>query len=313
MKEDNVKYPEDCIKVLDKGFVRLVEHMGDDHSICNAARVSYQKGTKKVSDDKTLIRYLMRKRHTSPFEMCEFIFHARTPIFCARQWVRHRTASLNEMSGRYSEMPQLYYIPKEEDVTFQDTTNKQGGTKEPLTLLNIPNATEFVGGGYEKEYASEWKWSDEFKMIPAHAIEQYDSLLRTGMRRELARIVLPLNLYTEWYWKLDLHNLFHFLKLRLDSHAQYEMRLYAEAIYKLIKPIVPISCEAFEDYVLNAITLTAKDITALEELLDYYYFDCSNDPPTWDTVVSQIAKEYFTNKRERSEFVEKLKKIRKDK
>lgn len=236
------------IKVLDYGFVRLVDSMGDDSAIVQAARVSYGKGTKTVSEDRGLIRYLMKNRHTSPFEMCEFKFHCKMPLFTARQWIRHRTASVNEVSGRYSELPEEFYVPKSEHLQRQSKNNKQGrGETFEENEANhiISNMTAMA--------------RDEFK--------HYHWMLDQDVAKEIARINLPLSTYTEWYWKIDLHNLFHFLKLRLDQHAQYEIRVYANAMYELIKQIVPISCEAFEDYMLNAQTLSAQEMTILKKVL----------------------------------------------
>lgn len=244
----NAEYPENCTKVLNHGFVRLVASMGDDAAIVQAARVSYGAGTKTRNDDNGLIRYLMRHRHTTPFEMVEFKFHMRMPIFVARQWIRHRTASVNEYSGRYSEMPELFYVPEAGRVTKQSTANKQGSEDEEL----IEGAQEIVNH-MEIEQASDYV--------------NYQSNLSAGMSRELARINLPLSTYTEWYWKIDLHNLLHFLKLRLDSHAQYEIRAFAEAMAALIKPIVPMAWDAFEDYHLLSLTLSAKEIKILSMIV----------------------------------------------
>lgn len=214
------------ITCLDKGFVRLVDHMGDDTSVVQAARVSYQSGSKGEEADKKLLRYLYTHRHTSPFEQVEFKFHCRMPIFVARQWVRHRTASLNEMSARYTELPADYYEP----VYWreQDTKNKQG-SDGILTSEQNDHVTECYREACDR------------------AIDTYRHMLSMGVAREMARMVLPVSMYTEWYWKQDLHNLLHFLRLRLDSHAQYEIRVYAEAIQQLITPIVPWTMEIFEE------------------------------------------------------------------
>ncbi len=211
-------------KVLDKGFVRLVDSMGDDSSVVQAARVSYQKGTKTKKEDAKLISYLMKNRHTTPFEMVEFKFHAKMPIFVARQWVRHRTANINEVSARYSVLPADFYIP--EALREQDMKNKQGS-------LVVHNSN---------------KDNKNIERILQHSIKAYmlyEKLLKDGVGREMARIVLPLNIYTEWYWKIDLHNLLNFLRLRLDKHAQYEIRVYAEAMLKIIEDIVPVSVKTF--------------------------------------------------------------------
>ena len=241
------------LPVLDHGFVALVDVMPRlipegktaDSAIVQAARVSYGEGTKKVNEDRGLVRYLLRHRHTTPFEMVEFKFHVAMPIFVARQWIRHRTANVNEYSARYSIVPDRFYRPSVESVRKQSTTNRQGGDDS----IEVGTAEEFIGllEDSEKLYA------------------RYLELTEQGVARELARAALPVSLYTEWYWKCDLHNLFHFLSLRMDSHAQQEIRVYADAIYDLIKPIVPVSAEAFEQYRLNGMFLTSLEVDALRE------------------------------------------------
>lgn len=235
-------------KTVGLGFVRLVDVMGDDSSVVQAARVSYGKGTKSVNDDRNLIRYLMRHRHTTPFEMVEFKFHLKMPIFIARQWMRHRTASINEISGRYSELDQGYYDPPVDDFTVQSSQNKQGGSEDlienPDTCSKLLRATNYSS---------------------RHA---YQTLLKKNLRRELARTVLPLATYTEFYWKIDLHNLMHFLKLRLDSHAQLETRLLAQAVASYVAEVCPISYQAFTDYVLGAVTFSANELAALSISFD---------------------------------------------
>ncbi len=264
-------------KCLDHGFVRLVDWMGDDSSIVQAARVSYGKGTKSVSEDTALIRYLMRNLHTSPFEMVEFKFHVKLPIFVARQWIRHRTANVNEYSGRYSEMPDEFYLPEPDQLRLQSTLNKQGRGE---TTIN-----------HSSEVISRMKLTQE------KLFQEYSELLSTGLAREIARINLPLSNYTEWYWKIDLHNLFHFLRLRLDSHAQYEIRVYAEAIAKIIKQIVPIAYQAFEDYILEAIRFSRNELNALKLLIH-------KELPSDDKLA-----ELGLSKREIQEFKEKITKI----
>lgn len=283
---EEVLYPEDCIKVLNHGFVRLVEHMGNDDSIVQAARVSYGKNTKKINEDKGLIRYLLRHAHTTPLEMVEFKFHVRMPIFVARQWIRHRTANVNEYSGRYSEMPELFYVPEPERLTKQSTTNRQGSSDE---LVENP------------EHQSHLFYADAKE---AHV--DYKARLETGMSRELARICLPLSQYTEMYWKIDLHNLFHFLKLRLDSHAQYEIRVYGEAMAEMVKNICPIAWEAFEDYKLHSLMLSRLEIKTLSGFLGKELREALLDGRYTDD-----AFKLFQNKREKEEFVEKLVKIAK--
>lgn len=272
-----ISYPEGAVKVLDKGFVRLVDLMGDDSSIVQSARVSYGKGTKSVNEDEGLIRYLMRHRHTTPFEMVEFKFHCRMPIFVARQWIRHRTANVNEMSGRYSEMPELFYQPEVSLCTTQSAQNKQGGSGEKVE--DAVSLAESFAQGQERSFA------------------EYQRYLASGMRRELARINLPLSLYTEWYWKIDLHNLLHFLELRLDQHAQYEIRVYAEAMAKMVKENLPLTWKAFEDYALQSVRFSRLELDELRRLIEGEGLD-----------LQQIERN-ISNKRERGEFLEKLKKL----
>lgn len=239
------KYINKEYKCLDKGFIRLVDYMGDDAAIVQAARVSYGKGTKTVREDRALIRYLMRHRHTSPFEMVEFKFHVKLPIFVARQWIRHRTANVNEYSGRYSEMKDEFYIPDAEQICMQSTDNRQGRSEEQLAPAEVEDIL--------------------FKLESSQnqLFNEYNFFLSKNLARELARINLPLSSYTEWYWKIDLHNLMHFLRLRLDEHAQYEIRLYAEKVAELIKPIVPLTYEAFEDFTLSSISFSKLELTIL--------------------------------------------------
>ena len=237
------------IDCLDKGFVRLIDVMGDDASIVQAARVSYGTGTKKVLEDRGLIRYLLRHAHTTPFEMVEFKFHVKLPIFVARQWIRHRTANVNEYSGRYSEMKDEFYTPDIANIRPQSVINKQGRSDEQLPTDIAEKSAAAFKAGQDAAYAD------------------YQMFLENGIAREIARINLPVSNYTEWYWKIDLHNLFHFLRLRIDSHAQYEIRVFGEAIAELVKPFVPFAWEAFEDYVLNAHRLTAPEIKVMQHLL----------------------------------------------
>jgi thymidylate synthase (FAD) len=274
MNEENPSFPEGAIRVLDRGFVHLVDAMGDDSSIVQAARVSYGKGTKTLSEDEGLIRYLMRHRHTTPFEMVEFKFHCRMPIFVARQWIRHRTANVNEVSARYTEMPDLFYEPAPELCTTQSAQNKQGGTGKQVEEAAAVART--------------------FRETQEAAYRQYEIYLEKNMRRELARVNLPVSLYTEWYWKIDLHNLLHFLELRLDMHAQYEIRVYAEAMAEFVKKQVPVTWRAFEDYALNGVRFTAPEIQVLQALLN-------GEKPSIEQAIP--------NKRERGEFVEKMRKL----
>lgn len=240
--------PKDAIKCLDKGFVRLVDSMGGDNAIVQAARVSYGKGTSKVSQDRGLIRYLMRHRHTTPFEMVEFKYHCKMPIFVARQWVRHRTANINEYSLRYSEARDEFYYPDPENIQFQNALNKQGRLGE-------------VSDDLKK------KVSKYFKEISDRSFEIYSELNSAGVARELARAVLPVNLYTEWYWKNDLHNLLHFIGLRSDNHAQYEIRVFSDAMAKSVKKVAPFAWEAYQDYVVSGLRFSRVERGILEKNL----------------------------------------------
>lgn len=231
-------------KVLDKGFVRLVDWMGDDSSIANAARVSYGKGTKSVREDAALVDYLIRHQHTSPIEMVEFVFHLKLPLFVMGQLVRHRTASLNQMSARYSVMEDEFYIP--ENLRTQSKTNKQGSE------------------GFLESEDEHNLLINSIKRTARDAYEDYEMLMRFGVSREMARMVLPQNLYTQVYWKQDLKNLLHLLKLRMDSHAQYEIRVFADAIYNIIKNIVPNTISSWENHVLNSLHLSYDELQLLK-------------------------------------------------
>lgn len=245
--------------VLDHGFIRLVDYMGDDAAVVQAARVSYGRGTRRLQEDRGLIRYLMRHWHTTPFEMCELKLHVKLPIFVARQWIRHRTANVNEYSARYSILDKEFYIPEAGDIAGQSTANKQGRT----TLLG-PEAAhqvrELLRDDSERAYRH-YLWLLNEGSEDAGAGERPEELGSVGVSRELARIGLGLNTYTQWYWKTDLHNLLRFLRLRADPHAQYEIRAYAEAILSLVERWVPLTYEAFLEYQLGAFSLSA---TALE-------------------------------------------------
>lgn len=236
--------------VLDKGFVRLVDYLGSDSRIVQAARVSYGDGTKTVREDKGLINYLLRNEHTSPFEQVVFTFHVKLPIFVARQWIRHRTARLNEISGRYSVMKNEFYVPSDEDIAFQSTDNKQGRSSGDVPAELRKAVLEEITVGQSKAY------------------ESYKKLIDSGIARELSRVNLPLSLYTEWYWQIDLHNLFHFLKLRLDGHAQKEIRDYAAVMYEIASKVCPFACEAFDNHVLKSVKLSEKEKLAVKALLE---------------------------------------------
>jgi thymidylate synthase (FAD) len=244
-------YPDifEPIKCLNKGFVRLVDFMGDDGRIVQSARVSYGSGEKSPEEDKKLINYLMKNAHTSPFEQVVFTFHVKMPIFVARQWVRHRTARLNEISGRYSVMKDDFYLPELEDVRPQSKINKQSRDENS----DIPDA--------EKELFLMNLVEDQSDLYL-----HYSEAVDCGVAKEIARINLPLSLYTEMYWQIDLHNLFHFLRLRLDSHAQKEIRVYGEAMASIIKKIVPVAYEAFEEHILNSVKVSKSEY---EELINF--------------------------------------------
>jgi thymidylate synthase (FAD) len=250
---------EPVIDILDHGFIRLVDCMPSlipdaeesaDHAIAEAARCSYKRGTKTIRDDKMLIRYLMRHNHTSPLEMIEFKFHIKLPIFVARQWIRHRTANVNEMSGRYSEMPEEFYIPKTDNLRTQSEINRQGSEGS----VDASEAQAII---------------DQFTANCGGSFQLYRNFLDKGLAREQARMVIPLSTYTEWYWKIDLHNLLHFLDLRCDHHAQWEIRVYAEAILELITPLVPWTISAWQDYspYRKGLMLTGFEVAVLNKII----------------------------------------------
>jgi thymidylate synthase (FAD) len=252
---------EKQIDVLDHGFIRVVDYMGDDSAIVQAARVSYGKGTKQISQDRGLIRYLMRHRHTTPFEMCEIKFHVKLPIFVARQWIRHRTANVNEYSARYSILDKEFYVPSPDNLAAQSTMNKQG-RDEALEGVEASDALAMITSDSERCYAN------YIHMLNVN--EETGDVVdpsRKGLARELARMNIPTNFYTQWYWKVDLHNLLHFCKLRADSHAQYEIRVYAEEMLKIIKAWVPLTYEAFEDYMKNSFNLSKQMRDALIRMI----------------------------------------------
>ncbi|MGI9390977.1 MAG: FAD-dependent thymidylate synthase [Boseongicola sp.] len=238
--------------VLDHGFVRVIDYMGDDAAITQAARVSYGKGTKAVSNDEGLIRYLMRHWHSTPFEMCEVKFHVKLPVFVARQWIRHRTANVNEYSARYSILDREFYIPAPDALASQSKINNQGRGA--------------VLEGAEAERVLNYLMKDAMQCYD-HYEEMLSDKGQEGLARELARMNLPANVYTQWYWKVDLHNLFHFLRLRADAHAQYEIRVYAEEMCKLVKDWVPFAYGAFEDYRLGGANLSAKALECVRRML----------------------------------------------
>jgi thymidylate synthase (FAD) len=248
------------LPVLDRGFVRVIDYMGDDAAIVQAARVSYGRGTRQVSSDRGLINYLMRMRHTSPFEMCEIKLHVKLPIFVARQWIRHRTASVNEYSARYSVLEDEFYLPAPEHLATQSTTNRQGRAETldgPAAAAALEALETNAANAYVRYVELLNEGDDGQPLDPGSA----------GLARELARMVLPLNAYTQWYWKVNLHNLLHFLALRADPHAQYEIRAYAEVLLDVVRRWVPLTCAAFEDYRLNAAELSGKALAVLRRML----------------------------------------------
>jgi len=248
------------IPVLDHGFIRVIDYMGDDAAVVQAARVSYGAGTKKVREDAGLINYLMRHRHTSPFEMCELKLHAKMPIFVAREWVRHRVANLNEISGRYSILDNEFYLPAPEQLGTQSRSNRQG-RGETITGPESVRVLEILREDAERSYSHYEEMLNE--NIAGDTIDP----ARSGLARELARMNLSVNFYTQWYWKIDLHNLLHFLNLRTDARAQYEIRVYADAILEVVKQWVPLTYAAFMDYRMGAYELSAKGLAVVRRML----------------------------------------------
>ena len=250
----------EALPVLDHGFVRVIDYMGDDGAIVQAARVSYGRGTRRVSEDRGLIQYLMRHRHTTPFEMCEIKYHVKLPIFVARQWIRHRTANVNEYSARYSILDNEFYIPAPEHLAAQASTNRQGrgdvlegeAARRVLDLLREDSERAYAG------YAG---------MLNEDAAGNQADPTWPGLARELARMNLSLNFYTQWYWKTDLHNLMHFLTLRADPHAQYEIRAYADAMIGTLERWVPLAHAAFLEYRMNAALISATGLKVIQRLL----------------------------------------------
>lgn len=283
------------VQVLDHGLIYLVDYMGDDAAIADAARVSYGPGTKQVSTNEGLIRYLYRNAHTSPFEMAEVKFHVKLPIFVARQWIRHRTANVNEMSGRYSILPSEFYIPSPEYVAVQSSDNKQGrgavvSPEQAARVIGILTTdAQILYTHYE------YMLNDDGTGSPVRP----DDVM---IARELARIGLSLNSYTEWYWKIDLRNMLHFLNLRSDSHAQREIQDYANVMRVIIKDAFPITYGAFEDYTLNARSFSGPEFDALAGILKALGVSTL----TYDQAVSLAKNAGLKNKREREEFIGKL-------
>ena len=248
------------IPVLDHGFVRVIDYMGDDAAVVQAARVSYGKGTKKISDDAGLINYLLRHRHTTPFEMCEIKYHVKLPIFVARQWIRHRTANVNEYSARYSVLDREFYVPEEVHLAAQSSSNRQGRGnillgKEAKRVLDILREDAQMTYDHYIEMLNE---SEEGNII---------DVSKEGLARELARMNLTLSTYTQWYWKTDLHNLLNFLSLRADTHAQYEIRVYADAMMETLRRWCPITFQSFSDHRVEGVTLSGKAIKVVRKLI----------------------------------------------
>ena len=248
------------IPVLDHGFVRVIDYMGDDAAVVQAARVSYGKGTKKISDDAGLINYLLRHRHTTPFEMCEIKYHVKLPIFVARQWIRHRTANVNEYSARYSVLDREFYVPEEGHLAAQSSSNRQGrgnilSGKEAKRVLDILREDAQMTYDHYIEMLNE---SEEGNII---------DVSKEGLARELARMNLTLSTYTQWYWKTDLHNLLNFLSLRADTHAQYEIRVYADAMMETLQRWCPITFQSFSDHRVEGVTFSGKAIKVVKKLI----------------------------------------------
>ena len=236
--------------VLDHGFIRLIDYLGSDSRIVQAARVSYGEGTTTFRKDSGLINYLMRNDHTSPFEQVVLTFHIKMPIFVARQWIRHRTARLNEISGRYSVLDNECYVPDGAHISLQSSDNKQGREDEPVDPSLQQEVRSLLAEQQRQSYMS------------------YEALLEKGIAREIARINLPLSLYTQWYWQIDLHNLFHFLKLRMDPHAQYEIRAYSEVIFSMARKVCPIACEAFENHMRYGSRFSREETEAIKQMIE---------------------------------------------
>ena len=252
------------IPVLDHGFIRVIDYMGDDAAIVQAARVSYGKGTKQVNQDKGLINYLMRHWHSTPFEMCEIKFHIKLPIFVARQWIRHRTANVNEYSARYSIMDKEFYIPQAQHLNPQSKQNNQGRSPDVLSPADAARVLEILKGDAEQVYKHYEELMGGEEPNPQSPIPNPEP---QGIARELARMNLTLNYYTQWYWKIDLHNLMHFLMLRADPHAQYEIRVYADAMIEILKAWVPFAYEAFEEHRLHGARFSRSSLAVLKRML----------------------------------------------
>ena len=273
--------------LLDHGLIRVIDYMGDDAAIVQSARVSYGKGTRRISEDAGLINYLMRHRHTTPFEMCEIKFHVKLPIFIARQWIRHRTANVNEYSARYSILDKEFYIPDPEQLGVQASSNRQGrgdalsGDEAKRVMDLLRDDAEQAYGHYEE-------------MLNEDADGNMVDPTRSGLARELARMNLSLNYYTQWYWKVDLHNLLHFLSLRADPHAQYEIRVYADAMLEMVKRWVPITYDAFVQYRMGGFHLSEKGLGAVKKMLagePVSQKESGLSPREWGEMMEALGKE----------------------
>jgi thymidylate synthase (FAD) len=281
---EDILYEEQ--RVLDRGFIRVVDYMGDDAAIVQAARVSYGRGTRKVSEDQGLINYLMRHYHTTPFEMCEIKYHVKLPIFVARQWIRHRTANVNEYSARYSILENEFYLPEREHLASQTTTNGQG-RGEVLDPTAAQRVLDLLRDHAERAYYG------YTELLNEDAAEARRDPGRPGLARELARMNLSLNFYTQWYWKIDLHNLLHFLSLRIDPHAQYEIRAYAKAMLDTLALWVPMTYAAFLEYQMHAAVISAKGLAVIRRLLADEYVDQASSglsPREWRELMVLLGR-----------------------
>jgi thymidylate synthase (FAD) len=274
-----------ALPVLDHGFVRVVDYMGDDAAVVQAARVSYGRGTKKVSEDRGLINYLMRHRHTTPFEMCEIKYHVKLPIFVARQWIRHRTANVNEYSARYSILDNEFYVPRPENLAAQSQQNRQG-----RAAVLAGKEAEHVFGLLKKD--AELVYEHYMEMLNEDEVGAPLDPERSGLARELARMNLSLNFYTQWYWKTNLHNLMHFLSLRADAHAQYEIRAYAEVMIDTLRRWCPICHDAFMEYRMGGVNLSKSGAAAVRRMIAGEKLDQKSsglNPREWRELVAALG------------------------
>jgi len=277
----------EVLPVLNHGFVRVLDYMGDDGAVVQAARVSYGKGTRRVSEDQGLINYLMRHRHSTPFEMCEIKYHVKLPIFVARQWIRHRTANVNEYSARYSILDREFYVPEPEHLAAQATNNRQGRS-DVLTGDDNTRVLNLLREDAQRNYAH----YQEMLNLDDNGKVLDDS--RTGLARELARMNLSLNYYSQWYWKIDLHNLLHFLSLRADAHAQFEIREYADVMMDTVEKWVPQTFAAFQDYRMGGTHLSAKGLEVVKRMLDgedVTQPDSGLSKREWVEMMAQLGRE----------------------